>query len=178
MGIRLYVRTAGDPLAAVEPVRRAVRSLDPEAGAFDSVPMTENINTALFLQRVAATMLAVLGAVALLLAALGLYGVMAYAVAERRHEMGIRMALGALPGDVIGMVVKQGMALALAGLAIGTVAAIAVTRLAATALVGVSATDPLVFGGALAFLAGVAALASYLPARLAAGIDPNETLRS
>jgi ABC-type antimicrobial peptide transport system permease subunit len=159
-------------------VRRAVRSLDPEASAVDSVPMTENINTALFIQRMAAMMLAVLGAVALLLAALGLYGVMAYSVAERRHEIGIRIALGALPGDVVGMVVKQGMELTLIGLAIGTAAAIAVTRLVATALVGISATDPLVFGGALAFLAGVAALASFLPARLAAGIDPNETLRS
>ena len=178
MGIRLFVRTAGDPLLAVEPVRRAVRSLDPEASAVDSVPMTENINTALFIQRMAAMMLAVLGAVALLLAALGLYGVMAYAVAERRHEIGIRIALGALPGDVVGMVVKQGMALTLIGLAVGTAAAFAVTRVVAAALVHVSATDPLVFGGALVFLAGVAALASYLPARLAAGIDPNETLRS
>ena len=178
MGIRLYVRTAGDPLQAVEPVRRAVRSLDPEAGAPDSVPMTENVNTALFIQRVAALMLSVLGAVALLLAALGLYGVMAYAVAERRHEIGIRIALGARPGDVVAMVVKQGMALTLIGLAAGTVAAVAVTRLAAAALVQVSATDPLVFAGALLFLAAVAALASYLPARLAAGIDPNQTLRS
>jgi predicted permease len=178
MGIRLYVRTAGDPLLAAEPVRRAVRSLDPEASAVDSVPMTENINTALFIQRMAAMMLAVLGAVALLLAALGLYGVMAYSVAERRHEIGIRIALGALPGDVVRMVVRQGMSLTLIGLAIGTVAAVAVTRVVAAALVHVSATDPLVFAGALVFLASVAALASYLPARLAAGIDPNQTLRS
>jgi putative ABC transport system permease protein len=103
---------------------------------------------------------------------------MAYAVAERRHEIGIRIALGARPGDVVGMVVKQGMALTLIGLGVGTVAAVAVTRVASSALVGVSATDPLVFGGALAFLAGVATLASYLPARLAAGIDPNQALRS
>ncbi|MGO9227603.1 MAG: ABC transporter permease [Bryobacteraceae bacterium] len=178
MGIRLYVRTAGDPLLAIEPVRRAVRSLDPEAGAFDSMPMTENINTALFIHKMAAAMLSVLGVAALLLAALGLYGVMAYAVAERRHEIGIRIALGARPSDVVGMVVKQGMVLTLVGLAAGTVGAVAVTRLVAAALVQVSATDPLVFLGALLFLAAVAALASYLPARLAAGIDPNQTLRS
>ena len=178
MGIRLYVRAAGDPLQAVESVRRAVRSLDPEAGAFDSMPMTENINTALFIRKMAATMLAVLGAVSLLLAALGLYGVMAYAVAERRHEIGIRIALGAQSGDVVGMIVKQGMTLTLIGLAVGTVAAVAVTRLVAAALVGVSTTDPLVFSGALVFLAVVAALASYLPARVAAGIDPNQSLRS
>jgi len=178
MGIRLYVHTAGDPLEAVEPVRRAVRSLDPDAGVFDSMPMTENINAALFTEKLAATMLAVLGGVALLLAALGLYGVMAYAVAERRHEIGIRIALGARPGDVVGMIVKQGLALTLIGLAAGTVAAIAVTRVIASALVEVSATDPLVFLGALLFLTAVAALASYLPARLAAGIDPNQALRS
>ena len=178
MGISFYVRTAGDPRQAVEPLRRAVRSLDPDAGVFDSMPMAEYINAALFTERLAATMLAVLGAVALLLAALGLYGVMAYAVVERRHEIGIRIALGARPGDVVGMVVKQGMALTLVGLAAGMVAAIAVTRLVAAALVQVSATDPLVFSGALLFLAAVAALASYLPARFAAGIDPNQALRS
>jgi predicted permease len=178
MGIRLYARTAGDPLQAVEPVRRAVRSLDPDAGVFDSMPMAENINAALFTEKLAATMLAVLGVVALLLAALGLYGVMAYAVAERRHEIGIRIALGARPGDVVRMVVKQGMELTLIGLAVGMVAALAVTRVVAAALVEVSATDPLVFAGALLFLAAVAALASYLPARLAAGIDPNQALRS
>jgi predicted permease len=178
MGIRLYARTAGDPLQAVEPVRRAVRSLDPDAGVFDSMPMAENINAALFTEKLAATMLSVLGVVALLLAALGLYGVMAYAVAERRHEIGIRIALGARPGDVVRMVVKQGMELTLIGLAVGMVAALAVTRVVAAALVEVSATDPLVFAGALLFLAAVAALASYLPARLAAGIDPNQALRS
>jgi predicted permease len=178
MGIRLYARTAGDPLLAVEPVRRAVRSLDPDAGVFDSMPMAENINAALFTEKLAATMLSVLGGVALLLAALGLYGVMAYAVAERRHEIGIRIALGARPGDVVGMIVRQGMALTLIGLAAGTVVAIAVTRVVAATLVQVSATDPLVFAGALLFLTAVAALASYLPARLAAGIDPNQALRS
>jgi predicted permease len=178
MGIRLFTRTAGDPWQAVEPVRRAVRSIDPDAGVFDSMPMAENINAALFTEKLAATMLAVLGGVALLLAALGLYGVMAYAVAERRHEIGIRIALGARPADVVGMVVKQGMSLTAIGLAVGMLAAFAVTRLVAAALVEVSATDPLVFAGALLFLASVAALASYLPARLAAGIDPNQALRS
>ena len=177
MGISFYVRTAGDPQQAVEPLRRVVRSLDPDAGVFDSMPMAEYINAALFTEKLAATMLAVLGAVALLLAALGLYGVMAYSV-ERRHEIGIRIALGARPGDVVGMVVKQGMALTLIGLALGLLGAIAITRLVAAALVEVSATDPLVFAGAILFLAAVAALASYVPARLAAGIDPNQALRS
>ena len=178
MGISFYVRTAGDPRLAVEPLRHAVRALDPDAGVSDSMPLVDYIGAALFTDKLAATMLAVLGTVALLLAALGLYGVMAYAVAERRHEIGIRMALGARPGDVVGMVVKQGMALTAVGLAAGVLAALAVTRLAAAALVQVSATDPLVFAGSLVFLAAVAALASYIPARFAAGIDPNQTLRA
>ena len=178
MPICFYVRTAGNPLLAADPLRRAVHSLDPDAGVLDSMPLVEFFGAALFTDKLAAAMLAVLGAVALLLAALGLYGVMAYAVAERRHEIGIRVALGARPGDVVAMVVKQGMALTLVGLAAGVVAAFAVTRLAAAALVQVSATDPLVFAGSLVFLAAVAALASYLPARLAAGIDPNQTLRA
>jgi len=178
MGISFYVRTVGDPQQAAEPVRRAVRSLDPDAGVFDSMPMTEYIGAALFTDKLAATMLTALGAVALLLAALGLYGVMAYAVAERRHEIGIRIALGARPGDVVGMVVKQGMTLTIVGLAAGLLGAVAITRLVAAALVQVSATDPLVFAGALLFLAAVAALASYLPARLASRIDPNQALRA
>ena len=178
MGISFYVRTGGDPHQAAEPLRRAVRSLDPDAGVFDSMPMTEYIDAALFTEKLAASMLAVLGAVALLLAALGLYGVMTYAVVERRHEIGIRIALGARPGNVVGMVVKQGMALTLIGLAVGLLGAIAITRVVAAALVEVSATDPLVFSGAILFLAAIAALASYVPARLAAGIDPNQALRS
>jgi predicted permease len=178
MGISFYMRTLSDPKLAIEPLRRAARSLDPDAVVLDAMPLADYIGAALFIGRMAATMLAVLGAVALVLAALGLYGVMAYAVAERRHEIGIRIALGARPGDVVGMVVKQGMALTAVGLAAGMVAAIAVTRLVAAALIQVSATDPLVFLGSLVFLAAVAAFASYLPARLAAGIDPNQALRS
>ena len=178
MGIAFYVRSAGDPQLAQEPLRRAVRSLDPDAGVSDSMPLLDYVSAAVFTDKLAATMLAVLGSVALLLAALGLYGVMAYAVVERRHEIGVRIALGAQPGDVVRLVVGQGMALTLIGLGAGVVAAIAVTRLVAAALVQVSATDPAVFVVSLLFLAAVAAFASYLPARLAAGIDPNQVLRS
>jgi len=125
----------------------------------------------------AAVMLAVLGVVALVLAATGLYSVMAYSVANRTREIGIRMALGARPADVLALVLGRGLRMTLLGVAIGVVAALATTRLAASLLVHVSATDPLVFGAAAIFLAAVALAANYLPARRATRIDPNDALR-
>jgi ABC-type antimicrobial peptide transport system permease subunit len=123
-------------------------------------------------------MLAVLGVVALVLAATGLYSVTAYSVAQRTREIGLRMALGARPTDVLVLVVRRGMRLTLAGVAIGVAVALAVTRLAASLLVHVSATDPLVFIAASLFLAAVALAANYLPARRATRIDPIQALRS
>jgi ABC-type antimicrobial peptide transport system permease subunit len=127
--------------------------------------------------KVAAALLTVLGAVALLLAAVGLYSVLAFAVSERKHEFGIRMALGASPWDVLGMVVRQGMLLTMAGLAVGTAAALVVARFASALLVGVSPADPLVFAGSALFLGAVAFLASYIPARAATQVDPMIPLR-
>ena len=129
-------------------------------------------------QGFAANLVLAFASLSLLLAAVGLYGVLSYLVTQRVSEIGIRIALGARPGDVVGMVVKQGMTLTIVGLAAGLLGAVAITRLVAAALVQVSATDPLVFAGALLFLAAVAALASYLPARLASRIDPNQALRA
>src|SRR5271165_1660190 len=174
----LYVRTTGEPELAVAAVRSAVSSVDPGVGIFDSMPLTDYISASLFGQKTAAVMLAVLGFVALILAATGLYSVMAYAVAQRTREIGLRMALGARPADVLKLVVGRGMRLTLVGVAIGEVAALAVTRLASSLLVHVSATDPLVFAAASLFLAAVALAANYLPARRATHIDPNEALRS
>jgi putative ABC transport system permease protein len=122
-------------------------------------------------------MLAVLGVIALVLAATGIYSVMAYSVAQRTRQIGIRMALGARPADVLAAVMWRGMRLTLAGVAIGVAGTLAVARLAAGLLVHVSASDPLVFGAGALFLAAVALAANYLPARRATHIDPNESLR-
>src|SRR5271165_5432686 len=176
--MNLFIRTTGDPERAIAAERSAVNSLNPSVGIFDSMPLTDYIGASLFGQKTAAVMLAVLGFVALILAATGLYSVMAYSVAQRTREIGLRMALGARPADVLALVVGRGMRLTLVGVAIGVVAALAVTRLASSLLVHVSATDPLVFAAASLFLAAVALAANYLPARRATHIDPNEALRS
>jgi predicted permease len=175
--VNLLVRTTGEPEQAMFTVRTATRSIEPSVVIFDAMPLTEYITASLFGQKTAAVMLAVLGVVALVLAATGLYGVTAYSVAQRTQEIGIRMALGARPADVLALVVRRGMCLTLVGVAIGLVAALAVTRLAASLLVHVSATDPVVFTTASLFLAAVALAANYLPARRAMRIDPNEALR-
>jgi predicted permease len=177
LAIAFYVRSAGDPNQALASLRREVQSMDGNVGVFDAMPLEEFITASLFPQKIAAALLSVLGAIALVLAAVGLYSVMAYSVIQRTQEIGIRMALGARPADVLGFVVRQGMGLTLAGLLAGIAFAIAVTRLAAPLLVNVSATDPLIFVAAALFLAAVALVASYVPARRATRIDPNIALR-
>ena len=177
MGIAVYVRTAGDPNQALSTLRREVRAMDPNVSVYDAMPLTEYISASLMVQKIAASLLGVLGMVALVLAAVGLYSVMAYSITQRTHEIGIRVALGAKSSDVLGLVVRQGMVLTLAGLAVGTMAAAAVTRLVSGLLVNVSARDPLIFGGAALFLAAVALAASYVPALRATRIDPNTALR-
>jgi predicted permease len=178
LGISFLVRTAaGSPWQALAALRREARALDPNAGVFDSMPMTEFISASLFPQRVAAVLLSVLGMIALLLAAAGLYSVMAYSVVQRTREIGIRMALGAKPNDVVCLVMRQSLTVTIAGLAAGFLTALAVTRLVGSLLVNISATDPGVFASATLFLAAVAAVAGYLPARRATRIDPNAALR-
>ena len=122
-------------------------------------------------------LLSIFAAVAMLLAAIGLYGVMSYSVAQRTQEIGIRMALGARPPDVLALVVKHGMALALLGIAAGVVGALAMTRLMSGMLFGIRPTDPLTFAGVAALLGTVAFLANYLPARRASKVDPMVALR-
>ena len=177
LALSFLVRTAGNPVLAEPTLRREVRALDPNVGVFDMMPMTEFISASLFPQKVAAALLSVLGLIALILAAAGLYAVMAYSVIQRTREIGIRMALGAKPGDVVRLVMRQSLAVTFGGLAAGFLIALAGTRLAASLLVNISATDPSVFAGATLFLAMVAALAGYLPAHRATRIDPNAALR-
>jgi predicted permease len=176
--IAVHIRTVHSPEQSVPMLRRKVAAIDPTIRVFDPMPMTESITAGLFGERVAAALLAGLGAFALLLAATGLYCVMVYSVAQRTQEIGIRMALGARPADVVRLVVRQGMILTLIGVAIGMALALGITRVVAKLLVNVSANDPFVFLAASSFLTAVALAANYLPARRATRIDPNDALRS
>src|ERR1035438_3153375 len=171
------VRTAGQPALAIPLLRRAVNEIDSNAAGFHAVPLAEYTEVATFGQKVAANLMGALGLMCLLLAAMGLYSVMSYTVSQRIPEIGIRMAMGARPWNVIAMVVGQGMSLALAGMAVGTVAALAVTRLVASFLFHVDATDPLTFVLAAGFLGVVALVATWLPAFRATRIDPMPALR-
>jgi len=177
MANALYVKAAGSTNQTVAMMRREVRALDPELDLYDPMPLRDFIQASLFPQKMGASLLALLGAVAMLLAAIGLYSVMAYSISQRTHEIGVRIALGARPADVRRMMVRQGMEMAGMGLAAGVLAALALTRAAAGLLVKVSPSDPAVFAAATLFLAGVALVASYVPAVRATRIDPNQALR-
>ncbi len=173
----LFVRTQSDPLAVLPSVRAELKSLDKNLTLYRIDTLSAHLSAALSSDRMIAVLLSVFGVAALLLAAVGLYGVMSYTVARRTHEIGVRMALGAQPGDIVRLVLWQGMVLLLAGGVAGLVASFALTRLMASLLFGVSATDPLTFIGITLLLAGVALLACYLPARRATKVDPMIALR-
>jgi predicted lysophospholipase L1 biosynthesis ABC-type transport system permease subunit len=177
MGLAVYIRTAGEPSAAADLMRREVRGIDPNVTVIDAMPLAEHVVQTLYAEKIAANLLSVLGTLALLLAAVGLYSVMAYAVTQRTHEIGIRMALGATRKDVLKLIVGQGLALTLVGIGAGLVAAWALTRLLASFLYGTAATDPTTFIGVSVLLASVALLASYIPARRATKVDPMVALR-
>jgi ABC-type antimicrobial peptide transport system permease subunit len=159
-------------------MRREMVALEPNAVFLDSQTMTAQVDMALLPARLAAQTASLVGVVATLLAAIGLYGVIAYAVSRRTREIGIRMALGAAPGGVIGLVMKQGMAVAGAGVAAGVVIGYLAARAIASGLYGVSALDPLAWTTAVVTLLGSAALANYLPARRASLVDPSIALRT
>jgi predicted permease len=171
------VRTASRPVQAIPLLRRAVSEIDSNASGFHAMPLGEYTEVGTFGQKVAASLMGVLGLMCLLLAAMGLYSVMAYTVSQRIPEIGIRMAMGARPWNVIAMVVGQGMGLAAAGMTVGTVAAFATTRLVASMLFRVDASDPTTFVLAGAFLGGVALFATWLPAFRATRVDPMSALR-
>jgi predicted permease len=175
--MNLEVRTAGDPMRLVAPVRRQIHDLDEELVAGDVWTLKSYRDAGLSQERTSAALLSSFGILAVALAGIGLYGVLAFAVARRTHEIGIRMALGASRSNVLRLVTAQGMALTLVGLAAGLICAFALTRLVASSLYGVQPADPITYGGAAAFVALVALLASYIPARRAIKVDPMVALR-
>jgi putative ABC transport system permease protein len=172
------IRTAGDPLAALAQVRAEFRSINPSMPLASTTTLESLLDDSLRERRFHLALLGAFAVVALLLAALGVYGVMSYATSERTHEIGVRMALGARGADVLGMVMRQGATLAAAGALGGLLGAAAVTRLLRGMLFGVTPLDPLAYVGAGALLLGAAALACYLPARRAARLDPVRALRA
>jgi putative ABC transport system permease protein len=173
----LVVRTLGDPHALVAPVRGVVQAMDANAPVFSVVTAEEYVSGSVAPTRFDLTLLGAFAAVALVLTAVGLYGVISFAVSQSTHEIGIRVALGAPGGDVLRLVMKQGMTLVLAGIVLGLAAAYGGTRVMASLLFGVEATDPATFAGVALLLVAVAALACYVPARRATKVDPTVALR-
>ena len=174
----LIAKTAGDPGAIVPGLHEVFRALDPNVPLFEVRTIAEHLESAVFVQRMVASLLTVFGALALLLATVGLYGVIAALAAQRTPEIGMRMALGATRGDIVSLILKQGLGMTLTGIGIGLAGAFALTRLFKSLLVGVSATDGVSFGGTTLLLMLVALAACYLPARRAARIDPLQALRN
>ena len=175
--MKVAVRTASDPLRFAPSLRRAVLELDPDQPVSRVASMEQNLMDSLAPKRLSTFLLGIFAALALALATIGIYGVISYSVACRKHEIGVRMALGARRGDVLRMVVAQGTELALLGVTAGLAASFGLTRVIRSLLFEVKATDPLVFAGVAILLTAVAALASYIPARRAARVDPMIALR-
>jgi putative ABC transport system permease protein len=169
--------SASDPTSLTSAAQNAVWSVNKDVPLASVRTMQELIANSVQRRKFSMFLLSIFAGVAMLLAAIGLYGVMSYSVAQRTHEIGIRMALGARRPDVLALVVKQGMALALTGVAAGAVLALAMTRLISGMLFGITATDPLTFAGVAALVGTVAFLANYLPARRASKVDPIVALR-
>jgi len=174
----LHVRTGATNAASVlAAVRGEVNRLDRDLPLLNVMPMTEAVGFSLIPLRLAASVVGTLGTFGLLLAAIGIFGVVNYSVTNRTREIGIRMALGAQRADVLRLIVRQGMTLALVGVGLGLVIAFALSRLLVSLLYGISATDLVTFAGIALLLTAVAFLASYIPARRATKVDPMIALR-
>ena len=171
------VRTTGDPSAAIPMVRRTVYELDRNAGIDAIVPMEQLVSNSVARQRFYAVLLGVFATVAGLLAAIGIYGVLAYAVVQRTQEIGVRMALGAERRQVLALILRRGVLLAAAGITFGVAGAIAGARYLQSMLFGVEPRDPVTFAAIAIAFAAVAMIASYLPARRATKVDPMVALR-
>jgi putative ABC transport system permease protein len=173
----LAIKTGGDPLTLTNTVRDAVLSLDRDVPVYEVKSMDQVVSASLAQRQLNMVLFAAFSTIALILAAVGIYGVMSYSVTQRTHEIGIRMALGAQRSSVLSLVVRQGMTLALAGVAIGIVAATVLTRLMSSLLFGISVTDPATFTVIAVILAAVALAACLVPARRATKVDPMVALR-
>jgi putative ABC transport system permease protein len=171
-------RTSSDPKNSIQPISRAIYAIDKDEALRDVGTLDEVFASSLSGRRFSMTLLMSFAALALILAAIGVYGVMNYSVVLRRRELGIRIALGAQTADVLRLVLRQGLALTLAGVGAGLLGAFALTHLMASLLYGVTATDSLTFAGVSGVLLAVGVLASYLPARRATKVDPMNALRA
>jgi len=174
----VVARTAGEAAAAAPAVRAATARLDRDQPISDVRTMDARIARSLTARRFNTVLIALFAALALVLAAVGLYGVVAYSVTQRTHEIGVRVALGARPGDVITMVIRQGVFMMAAGTAIGVGGALAATRVLATLLFGVGTADPATFAAIPVLLAAVWLVACSIPARRATRVDPPAALRT
>jgi putative ABC transport system permease protein len=174
----LVIRTKSDPSVLTADVRRAVAEVDVDQPAYDILAVEQLLSATLSPSRFYVRLLGLFGGIALILAAIGTYGVMSYSVCQRRHEIGIRMALGANRAGVVWLVLMHGLKLTAAGVAAGIAGALALTRFIASALYGVTPTDPPTLVVVSLLLSAVALLASYLPARRAMQVDPVTALRS
>jgi putative ABC transport system permease protein len=175
---RLMIRTAADPLSLVGQVRTAIADVDPDLLPHDIMTLDARLANSAAQEKFWMQLLGLFAGLAVALAVIGLYGVISYAVAQRTHELGVRTALGATRTDVLTLIVRQGLVLVLLGVAIGIPAAVAVTRVIASRLFGVTPTDPATFAAAAAMFVGIALLACSIPARTATRVDPLIALRS
>ena len=170
-------RTTAAPLGVMSAIREAAARADASSVIYLARPMEEIVDNSIATQRLAMILLSVFSALALVLSAIGIYGVISYLTSQRTQEIGIRVALGASSRDVLGMVLGEGMKITLIGVALGLGAALALTRMIAQLIYGVGAWDPVTFVGVAALLTGVALLACYIPARRAMRVDPMVALR-
>jgi putative ABC transport system permease protein len=173
----IALRATSDPLALVGAMRREVAAIDPDQPISNITTMSNLLAASVARTRFNFLVFSIFAAIALTLAAVGIYGVIAYSVSQRTHEIGIRLALGAQAADVLRLIIRQGMGLVLAGVGIGLAGALALTRLMKTLLFGVSATDPLTYIVITLLLAFFALLACWIPARRATKVDPLVALK-
>ena len=176
--LTVVMRTRGDPTVALRPAHAAIAALDRDLPVYDAFTLESMVDRSLGQPKFYLLLLTAFAVLAVVLAVVGIYGVIAYTVQQRAREIGIRMALGASAERVVGMVVRRGATLAIAGVLLGTAASFGVMRVLQSQLFGVSARDPLTFVGVAALLGIVALIASWIPARRAARVDPLTAMRA